>query len=148
MDPILESMYEHFTTNWDLGVDAIIPGGIEIRYQGNIYKEDPDRNAYWARLSTVYTRSEQATLSNSVINPGSKRYKTTGIVFLQVFGPRHQPGAWNTCDALAKLGQKVFRQYVSTGNVWYNNATVENLPYEENWLRFNTSARFTYDEFS
>lgn len=148
MDPVLESMYEHFSTIWDASVGAIVPGGIEVRYQGNIYNEDPDRNAYWCKLSTVYTRSEQSTLSNSVRELGKKRYKVTGIIFLQVFGPRHQPGAWHKCDALAKLGQKVFREYVATGNVWYNNATVESLPYEENWIRFNTSARFTYDDFS
>lgn len=148
IDPNLEAMYQHFTTTWDAGKDAIITGGLELRYQGLIYPNDPDRAKYWARLSTLYTRNRQSTLSTNTGVPGGKRYTVEGYIYAQIFGPRNNQDAWMKCQQLAKLAQKALRKPMasSVGNVWFYDAIVENLDPEENWIRFNTMARFTYDE--
>lgn len=148
MDSNFEAMYEHFTNVWNdlvpqTGSFAYVP---EIRYQGNIYGE-PDRSKYWCRLSTVTIRAEQATLATDVGDPGKRRYKVRGLIFAQIFAPRQEMGAWENASKLAKVAQTAFRNYPSQLNVWFNNATIENLEPEDNWVRWNCSASFTFDEF-
>lgn len=148
MDQNLEEMYANFTNTWNtliptLGVVSYIP---EIRYQGALYG-DPDRSKYWCRLSTVTLRAEQATLSTNAGDEGKRRYKVRGLIFAQIFAPRQVVGAWEIAGSLAKVAQTAFRKYPSNSNVWMTNATIENLEPEENWIRWNVSASFTFDEF-
>lgn len=149
IDSNFEAMYENYTTYWNEKVPelAILPYIPALRYQGLIYPE-PDTNKYFCLLSTVTIRAEQATLAVNVGDPGKRRYKVRGLIFAQIYGPRNQPGSHAIAGKLAKLGQSAFRAYPRDHNVWYTNATVENLEPEKNWVRWNVSASFTFDEFA
>lgn len=149
MDTNLAAMYEHFTNGFASEAATIIGAPVEIRYQGNVYTTEPDRSKYWVRLSTVTLRSEQATLSTSASELGKKRYKVRGMIFVQVFGPRQTIGANEKCGELAYLARKILRKNPPQhdANVWFTNATAENLEPIDNWLRWDTSASFTFDEF-
>lgn len=144
MDPNLQAMYEHFHRIWS--VDPMT-ADVEVRYQNKTYLTDPDREKYWCRVSTIILDSDQATFSTSVGQVGHKRYETKGNIYVQIFGPRHLPESWNTCQALAKLAQKAFRSYVQNGPVTYKDVTYTNNTPEENWVYFSVRARFTYDDF-
>ena len=149
MDNNFLAMYEHFTNGFASEAATIIGAPVEIRYQGNVYAKEPDRSKYWVRLSTVTLRSEQATLSTSASEIGKKRYKVRGMIFVQVFGPKQTIGANDKCGKLAYLARKILRKNPTKAGstVWFTNATAENLEPLDNWLRWDTSASFTFDEF-
>ena len=148
MDDNFQAMYAQFTNVWNAKIPglSILTYVPEIRYQGLIYPE-PDRTKYFCRLSTVTIRAEQATLAVSVGDPGRRRFKVRGLIFAQIFGPRQDPGAYDIAGKLAKVGQSAFRAYPEDQNIWFTNATVENLDPDDNWVRWNVSASFTFDEF-
>ena len=56
MDPNLASIYKQVTDAFTASADSIVgAGNFELRYQGLVYDKEPDRNKYWAYVSTAIT---------------------------------------------------------------------------------------------
>ena len=148
IDPNLASIYKQVTDAFTANADAIVgSGNFELRYQGLVYDKEPDRNKYWAYVSTATVDTEQSTLSTSAGAEGQRRFTVSGIVMVQVFGPRNDPTSYYKVGDLARVAQRAYRVYRPVDNVWYKSAKVEPKVDLENWKYWVTSARFTYDEF-
>lgn len=149
MDYNIEAIYKHFVDEFSTEAATIVGAPVEIRFRGNNYDTQPSRDKYWVRLSPVVIRSEQATLSVSSKEFGKKRYKTRGVIFAQIFGPREKFGSYDKCGELATLARKVLRKNPTDPNstVWFKEATAEGLDPEDNWQRWDTSASFTFESF-
>lgn len=144
--PFKTDLYTNFTNRWNAEA-PLIASPVGLYYSGLIYSDSPGRNSYWCRLSTVAMPTEQASLAGSVGAPGVKRYTVQGIVYAQIFAPRHLPGSLDKAEALAEIASKVFRKQTYASNIWYRGITVEEHKYEEQWLSIKVSARYSYSEF-
>jgi hypothetical protein len=142
-----DEMLALFNAAWSVETLTVLDEIPEIRWQGKEKKELPSREDFWCRISTQSVYESQITLSENVTELGSRRYESSGLVFVQIFCPKVKKDSYEKGILLAEIAKNAFRgKKTSPGNVWFRNVRINNVEPEELWYRFNVIAEFEYDE--
>lgn len=105
----------------------------------------PPTSGAWARLTVRHGPGGQATLAGDA---GTRHYRRTGFVTVQVFVERHdRAGAETTMDALVPIAVHAFEGITtSPGRVAFHRVRVNEVGVSGVWLQTNVLADFEYDE--
>lgn len=145
-DQARDEMFALFKAAWDANSAAIAGYIPEVRWQGKELTTKPDRSKFWARVSIQSVIEQQATLSNCVIEPGKKKYESSGLIFVQLFAPKVTDGAYELLQQLAKVARDAYRGKTTPGNVWFRNVRINTLSPEELFFRLNVVGEYEFDE--
>jgi len=140
----LDEIFARFLTDWKANSAAIVGYIPEVRWQDQSEPDKPAKDKYWCRCSVNTVATEQSTLSTYVTAPFKKRYYTEGFAYIQIFAPKSDAKAKQLINQLALIGQKAFRK--TSPSVCYLNATIKEIPAEEQWIRRNVMTEFSYGE--
>lgn len=137
-----------FKAAWDDGASAIVGYTPEVRYEGKEKTSVPAVSKYWVRISMQFVAEDQATLSDCVAVAGSKRFETSGLVFVQVFAPKTDSAeGYRKGRLLAKLARNAFRgKHTSPGNVWFRRCRINNVLPDADFYKFNVVSDFQFQE--
>jgi hypothetical protein len=107
--------------------------------------DKPPTSGAWARLTIRHSLGGQATLAG---DSGTRHYRHTGFVTVQVFAERHdRAGAETTLDALVTIAKHAFEGITtSPGRVAFHRVRVNEVGVSGVWLQTNVLADFEYDE--
>lgn len=87
---------------------------------------------------------DQETLRNGEV----RRFRTTGLVFVQIFAPRTAGDAQAKSDILAENVRNSFRMRAVNDNLEFTRATIDdNVRVETDWINVVVSSRFEYRQF-
>lgn len=139
----VDEIFKVFRDTWNAEASAIVGYLPEIRYQG---VEEPSKlpiDKYWARVSQQTVSDSQSTLRNGTCG---QRYRTNGLVFIQLFCPKSDSLGMTTGRKLATVVRNGYRGVKTSGGVWFSNVRINELPPEDNWYRLNVVAEYEYDE--
>lgn len=139
----IDEIFGIFNAAW-FGDSAAVVGYVpEVRWPGVEEPEKPELSKFWARVSQQTVIEGQSSLRNG---DGGQRYTTDGLVFVQIFCPKSDSLGMTNGRKLAIIARNAFRGNATSGQVWFRNARINELPPEENWYRFNVVAEYEYDE--
>lgn len=146
----IDTMNQQFY-NWIRNGEAFaLLGYVPVIYWGNERANKPDATKYFARVSHQTVLERQATLSVCEGIAGQKRYRTSGLTFVQIFAPTSDKEVQDKARKLATICRNAFRGALAhSGNdaVWFYNARInDNLAPENDLYRLNVVAEHEYDE--
>lgn len=128
---------------WPTVLNPIVGSNHELRYYGLKYASEVPVTKYWGRLSLQTVSEDQENLRNDV-----RRYRSYGLVFLQLFAPINAPTAATNLDKIADGLRNLFRHCTAADNVQFSRARiVDNIDPEAAWLKANVVAEFEYNQF-
>jgi len=104
-------MYDKFLSEWNAASSAIAGYIPEVRFSGVDLPNVPDASKVWVRLSTQTVESPQSSLRG----PDSKRFRTTGLITIQLFIPQSMSQADQVGKKLSDFGVKIFRGQFTIG---------------------------------
>lgn len=116
---------------------------------GNETRGKPDFTKYVIRITHDTVLSKQANLSNCEGIAGQKRYRTSGLTIIQLFGPTNDQQVQDRALKLATIARNAFRgpgQHATDDTVWFYNARIKKIPRENDLYRLNVIAEHEYDE--
>jgi len=140
-----DQMFALFEAAWQANAPAIATYEPEIRWQGRERQEVPASDQFWCRVSAQSVSETQSTLSDCVEEPGRKRYTSSGLIFVQLFGPKEEED-YEKLEQLAIVARNAFRGKTTPGKVWFRNARINTIPEEVDFYRLNAVAEYEYDE--
>lgn len=121
-----------------------------VLWAGIEKSQKPDTTKYYVRVSHQIVLTGQANLSGCEGLPGQKRYRTSGLTFVQLFAPTSDKQVREKALKLATIARNAFRGNLAQGGediVWFRNARINNnLPIENDQYRLNVVAEHEYDE--
>ena len=129
-----------------VGISEDIAPIHETRWPGVSEKQPPPENVYWIRVSEQVVISGQASLSSSVGKPGSKRYQTTGLLFIQIFAPKSDPAAVPKGRLIQTALVNAFRAPSGDSNLWFRNQMPKPMGYNPTSYQFNVAVTYQYSE--
>lgn len=142
----LEAKSEIFSAiaaGWANSMPTIVGTNHELRYWGVKYQSEVPVTKYWGRVSIQTVSEDQDTLRNNV-----KRYRSNGIVILQLFAPIAVNDAGTKLDCISDALRNVFRSCTAADNVQFTRARIaDNIDPEPAWLRQNVVSEFEYNQF-
>lgn len=97
----------------------------------------------WSRVSVRHATGEQASLSGGT---GTKRYRSTGFVMMQIFTPIGE--SLVQARQLAQLLKVAYQGITTPRQVWFRRARLNEVGSDGDWYQINVIADFTYDEIS
>jgi hypothetical protein len=118
----------------------------ETRWPGVAEKNPPNENVYWIRVSEQVVLSGQASLSSSVGKAGSKRYETTGLLFIQIFCPKSDPTAVPNGRLIQTALVNAFRAPSGDSNLWFRNQMPKPMSFNPTSYQFNVAVTYQYGE--
>lgn len=139
----VSEMFERFYSVWQAGTTAIVGYVPEVRWQGVENGQAPGYDKFWVRVSQQTVLEQQSTLRNPTCG---QRFRTDGLLFIQLFCPKSDPSAMEFGRKLATLARNAFRGYTTASGVWFRNPRVSELESEERWVRLNVTVNYQYDE--
>lgn len=144
----MSAIKAQFYTAWVAGSAAIAGYVPEIRWADNELAPLPDGSKIWCRHSVQSVFEEQTNVS--VCDPalGKRRYTNTGLVFVQIFIPKTLANGDSLANQLAVLARNCYRGKVATGEVWFRNARINNIPPEDLYYRRNAVSEYEFDEIA
>jgi hypothetical protein len=126
-----------FDNYWQANAADIVGYTPAIRMPRIVYPTPENPAVHWGRLSIQSVMASQA-----------KKYQESGLVFIQLFGPRNEVEAAEQQDRLAQIARAAFRGISLPGKVWFRNARINNVPDESEMLRLNVVADYYYNEIA
>lgn len=136
-------IYNVVASNWAAVMAPIVGTNHELRYYGLKYSSEVPVTKYWGRVSTQVVAEDQETLRNGV-----RRYRTDGLVFVQLFVPINDAQAATRLDTIADAIRNLFRHCTAADNVQFSRARiVDNIDPEAAWLKANVVSEFEYNQF-
>lgn len=104
----------------------------------------PDTDDYFGRLSQRTVTRGQKTFRNGP----EKRYRTEGMLIVQVMAPMSQAeaGSFAKGRAICEGLQSVYTSYPKNQSVEFLNIRIEELPNDGKRFRFNVIAEYNYDD--
>lgn len=150
-----EEICARFDQHWQIHAPLIV-GALdylpEIRMPRIVYPKPINPAVHWGRLSIQSVMSSQsAFVSYAPAEAGAakrKKYEESGLVFVQLFGPKNEIEAAEQQDYLAQIARSAFRGESLPGKVWFRNARINDLEDEDEMLRLNVVAEYEYNEIS
>lgn len=139
----IDEIFGIFKTAWDAESAAAVTYVPEVRWPGVEEPNKPDNSSFWVRVSQQTVLENQASLKNG---ENGQRYTTSGLVFIQLFCPKSDSESMTKGRRLAIIARDAFRGNSTSGNVWFRNAKINELPAEEYFYRFNVIVEYEYDE--
>ncbi|MGH1376689.1 MAG: phage tail terminator-like protein [Alphaproteobacteria bacterium] len=93
-----------------------------------------------------FTYKENAGYQASMGSPGTNRFRTLGMVTIQVFALSGDA----SIDAREKAGllKDLFRSGVTSGNVNFYDVTQQTIGVKNGWYQINVKAYFKHDEIT
>lgn len=102
----------------------------------------PTTGKGWVRVMVQHGSGGQATLSNAA---GRRRFRHTGIVFVQIFTDRGD--GMVLADQLASVAKNAFEGVTTDpGRVTFYRVRVREVGPDGQWFQTNVLADFEYDE--
>lgn len=95
----------------------------------------------WARVSLRHVTSRQASLAGA---NGTRRFRRTGVLTVQVFEPPGRGLSGGT--DLAKIVQDAFEGITSPGGVIFRDVAINEVGPDGDFYQTNVVAFFEYDE--
>ncbi|MCX8665981.1 hypothetical protein J3U11_11250 [Gilliamella sp. B2840] len=135
-----DEMCSTFKSAWSNSV-SILGYEPDIGWKNKAKKTKTLTDKFFCLFSTQTTVEKQATLSGY---NGIKRYRSQGIIIIQIFCPKNEINSDLKGKQLAILTRNAFRK--NGCNVWYRNARINELNQEELFYRFNIIVEYEYDE--
>lgn len=114
----------------------------EVRWQGVPVARKTSPDKFWARASQMVVTENQASLANE---NDTRKWETIGLLYVQIFAPRNQPGSADKARLLADKIRDAFRQSSLSGEIWYRKQKVVQLPETEQSYPFNIVIEFYYE---
>lgn len=114
----------------------------QVRYAGSKDKSQPANDKYWSRISAQVVSEYQETLRCE-----TRRFCSTGLVFVQLMCPVTDSKALTFCDQLAEMVRNSFRIYQGEELEFTNTEITDNVTAEPEWLRANVVATYQYRQF-
>lgn len=139
----IDQIFGRFSEVWAADSAAVVGYTPEVRWQGVEVGQLPDYGKYWVRVSQQTVLEGQSTLRDPSCG---QRYRTNGLLFIQVFCPRSEGKSMENGRKLATIARNAYRAYSTSGGVWFRNARVSELEPEEKWIRLNVTVEYEYDE--
>lgn len=135
-------------TNWTANAPGIVGTYTPELYMPRIPRRSPpDQAKHWAQLSINTVMSNQAAfVGYTREDRKAKKYEESGLVFIQLFGPRSAVDGAEIQDRLAQMARAGFRGKSTAGKVWFRNARINDIPPENEMLRLNVVAEYEYYE--
>jgi hypothetical protein len=131
------------TTLWASPALASVFGYVpELRYDGAEEAGTPDKSKTWARVSAQIVKDGQASLSGG---DGTKKYRGIGLAYVQVFGSRIETNSKVNAIALAGLIQAQFRKPSPSGDLWFRDQKIVELPVTDSSYPVNVVVTFEYE---
>lgn len=125
---------------------AAILGYVPLIVWQNTNYDAPDGSKAWLRFSEQLVSDSQATLSSDENKPGSKRYDSDGLVFVQLFMPRSVGSSGDDGRKLGEMLRNSFRGVRTANGVWFTNARLQPLPPEDLYFRYNVVAEYHFSD--
>jgi len=129
-------------TAWDAGALSIAGYEPEIRWPGNPIGTKPDMTKYWGRPSTQIVLDGQSSLAN---DQGLRRYQAQGLLYFQLFCPRNVADSLENGRLLAEVIRTAFREGSPSGDLWFRNQKIVELPETDESYPINVVVEFLYD---
>jgi hypothetical protein len=136
-----------FFAEWSAGAAAIAGYVPEVRWQNVEKGPIPDASKFWARVTVNEGGEFQATLATNCGTVGARRFRSYGLVAVQIFCPKSLSTAAETGKKLAQLAKNAFRK-APESNLAFSNCYTKSLPPEAEYYRFNVIAEYEYDEIT
>lgn len=136
-------IFDVVASQWATVLYPIVGNNHELRYFALKYPSEVPVTKYWGRLSLQTVSEDQDNLRNEI-----RRYRSYGVVFLQLFAPINAPTAATNLDKIADGLRNLFRHCTAADNVQFSRARiVDNIDPEAAWLKANVVAEFEYNQF-
>lgn len=148
----IDAIFTKFRSTWiDGRVLALLGYDTETRWPGILKENAPVSNRFWVRVSQQTVLERQQTLSSCEGLPGKRRFRTHGLVMIQLFCPRSVERSVELGRKLAIIARDAFRGKTAgvNGDIWFYRARIQdNIPPEQEVNRFNVVAEYEYDELA
>jgi len=110
---------------FDADAVAILGYTPAVNWRGSPTGDPVDKSKLWARVSWATVTDGQASLAND----GTKKlYECVGILSIQLFCPRNEADSAVNGVLLAEALQQQFRHRSVSGELWYLNFKIVELP--------------------
>lgn len=140
----IDDIFKIFEDAWLAGSAAIVAYVPEIRWQGKEKEDKSPVTKYWVRVSTQTVIDKQSAM-NSQTN-GKRRYRTEGLVTVQLFCPKTDKLGHDNGNLLAELARSAFRGKRTPGGVSFYDARIVPLPPDGDAFKFNIVSNYRYAE--
>lgn len=131
-------------TNASLPTNQRIP---VIVYPGEVNTAAGNGTGAWARVSIDTLDDRQDTLSTCRAVDGEKRYRTVGLLFIQLFVPQSDVARVGRLPFTADVFKTAFRKYPHRNGLVFRNARYDaSIPAEKSFERANVVVEFEYNE--
>lgn len=140
-----DAIYSHLTPELNAAFVAVLGAPGFTRYSGVKDNQDATvpNDVYWSHVSMQIVAEDQETLRNC-----ERRFKSEGLVFVQLFVPTLDKRGQFHLDAIADGVRNIFRTRATGDDVEFTRARiVDNIKPEPNWLRANVVSEFQYRQF-
>lgn len=129
-----------------IAVGPAIVGYVPDRFWQNVEKPElQDAERYW--INSIFQLNIEGQDALSVGNSGERLYRSQGLVFIAVYGPKIDPEAILKVQNLAIALRDRFRLTARSANgVLYRNAQINTLPPESEWIKLQIMLEFDYEE--
>ena len=137
---------KRFDEYWQANAAGIVGYVPEVRFPRIVYPTPINPAVHWARLSIQSVMAQQSAFCG--YGNGAKKYEESGLVFVQLFGPRNEVEAAEQQDKFAQIARAAFRGISLPGKVWFRNARINNVGDEDQMIRLNVVADYYYNEIA
>jgi len=148
MTTYLEALDDTFKLIDDelIAVGPGIVGYVPDRFWQSVEKPElQDAGRYW--INAIFQLNTEGQDAFSVGTSGVRLYRSQGMVFVAIYGPKVDPQAILKVQNLAIALRDRFRLSATSSNgVLYRNAQINTLPPESEWIKLQIMLEFDYEE--
>lgn len=141
----IDEIFTHGKSVFDAASLAVLGASAPVAATGEEWPEAPG-NAFWGRLSVETVSSKQAIVG-MLDNSGTTRYRSRGILLIEVFAPKVATGnAWKAREICSRM-RALTVAATTPGKVYFENVRVEDsAKTNAQWLSYAMWAEWTLDE--
>lgn len=125
----------------DTGIQTLLGYTMDVRWPMDALPNKPDITRLWAKVSKQTVTDKQACLTN--VN-GVRVFETRGLLYVQLFCPRDQPAALTQGNVAASNMQAAFRKQSPSGEIWFYDQAIRELPETPENYPINVVTSFYY----
>lgn len=142
---VIDEMFAQIKGVFDGFATTLLTYAPDVRWPGAAGPVKPIPDRLWVRVSMQIVTDSQASLSN--VND-KRFFWTNGLVFVQLFCPRNMGASLDNGRLIAEALQNVLRKSSTSGEIWYRNAKIVELPETVDNYPITVSAQLMYKTIS